>query len=106
MMQCGFNCYARRIEKANRINKAINHYSDRDEENKRGSGIRKEWRLRELMIFSVSVIIPDFMNIATASGGNVYWQFKEGNCFAYKGMKRIGAIDNMNAGLSAFMLVR
>jgi hypothetical protein len=29
----------------------------------------------------------------------VHWQFEPGNCFAYKGIKRIGVIDQYECGV-------
>ena len=47
------------------------------------------------------IFIPDFMNvIMTFPKENVlHWEFAPGNCFAYKGIKRIGAIDRYECGV-------
>jgi hypothetical protein len=47
------------------------------------------------------LVIPDFMNIVVSfpAGNVLHWEFKEGKCFAYKGMKRIGAIDQYECGV-------
>ena len=57
--------------------------------------------LREFFQAASRLFIPDFMG-ATMSfpGGNtLHWEFKPMNCFAYKGMKRIGAIEGYECGV-------
>ena len=47
------------------------------------------------------LFIPDFMNaIMRFPRKNVlHWEFKPKECFAYKGMKRIGALDEYECGV-------
>ncbi|MBN1636840.1 MAG: hypothetical protein JW920_10015 [Deltaproteobacteria bacterium] len=45
--------------------------------------------------------IPDFMNarMSFPERNVLHWEFKDNECFAYKGMKRIGAIDKYECGV-------
>jgi len=45
--------------------------------------------------------VPAFMNVTMdLSRENVlHWEFKPGNCFAYKGIRRIGAIEKYECGV-------
>ena len=104
-----FNCWQQEgIEKANKINKAaIKSLAPIETRRIREAlGIPKERvetfaELKDFFLGASKLVIPDFMNIIISfPGGNVlHWQFKEGNCFAYKGMKRIGAIDRYECGV-------
>jgi hypothetical protein len=104
-----FNCWQQGgIEKANKINKAaIKSLAPIETKRIREAlGIRKERvetfeELKDFFLGASKLVIPDFMNIIISfPGGNVlHWQFKEGDCFAYKGMKRIGAIDQYECGV-------
>jgi hypothetical protein len=103
------NCWQQEgIEKANKINKAaIKSLAPIEMRRiKEALGIRKERvetfeEFKDFLVGASEFVIPDFMNVIMSfPGGNVLrWQFKEGNCFAYKGMKRIGAIDQYECGV-------
>ena len=47
------------------------------------------------------LFIPAFMNITISypKEDMLHWEFESGNCFAYKGIKRIGAIDEYECGV-------
>ena len=46
-------------------------------------------------------MIPDFMNAAFgySEAGQITWEFAPGKCFAYTGIKRIGALDGYECGV-------
>ncbi|VFQ45446.1 DUF6125 family protein [Desulfoluna butyratoxydans] len=48
-----------------------------------------------------TVMIPDFMQVRFGyPGGNILtWAFPQGECFAYKGVKRLGVIDRYECGV-------
>jgi hypothetical protein len=47
------------------------------------------------------LLIPDFMNIKWhfPSKDRLTWAFEQGNCFAYKGIRRMGVIDKYECGV-------
>ena len=47
------------------------------------------------------LLIPDFMNVSMSYPRKnvLHWEFKPKECFAYKGMKRIGALDEYECGV-------
>jgi hypothetical protein len=47
------------------------------------------------------LMIPKFMNVTFTYPGEdkMAWDFKRGECFAYKGIKRLGAIDRYECGV-------
>jgi len=47
------------------------------------------------------LFIPDFMNarLSFTEKNTVHWEFKPKQCFAYKGMQRIGALDEYECGV-------
>lgn len=47
------------------------------------------------------IVIPDFMGVDFSFPGpnQMAWQFAEKNCFAYKGVKRLGVIDQYECGV-------
>jgi hypothetical protein len=96
------------IEKANRLNKAaIKSLAPMEIARiKQTLGFRKEKieSFQELKDFFVPVselFIPGFMNIAmTFPEENVLrWEFVPNNCFAFKGIKRIGVIERYECGV-------
>jgi Family of unknown function (DUF6125) len=96
------------IEKANKINKAaIKSLAPIEMRRiKEALGTQKERvetfeEFKDFLVGASEFVIPDFMNIIMSFPGRnvLHWQFKEGNCFAYKGMKRIGAIDQYECGV-------
>ena len=46
-------------------------------------------------------MIPKFMNVKFSYSKKdiMAWEFEQGKCFAYAGMKRIGAIDQYECGV-------
>ena len=72
---------------------------------KKALGIEKKIEnFQEFKNFFMSVselFIPDFMNVAITfpKENTLHWEFKVGDCFAYKGIKRIGAIDRYECGV-------
>ncbi len=104
-----FHCYkALGIEKANGLNKAaIRSLAPMEiERMKRALGVEKPniENDRELQDFFSAVsrlFIPDFMaiKITFPKMNTLRWDFEPGNCFAFKGMKRIGAIDGYECGV-------
>lgn len=101
LQECG-------IEKANRINKeAIRSLAPLETNRiKKTLGFVKEKfeSFEELKAFFVNaseLFIPDFMNVTMSFPGNnvLHWEFEPNNCFAYKGIKRIGFIDQYECGV-------
>ncbi len=96
------------MEKANRLNKAairslapiemgrIRKVLEMDE-----GPIRTFDELSGLLAGAFELLAPDFMGgIMSFPQENVFhWEFAPGNCFAYKGMKRIGVIDQYECGV-------
>lgn len=96
------------IEKTNRINKAAIKALAEIEVGraKKFLGVEGE-RLdtfEEFKDFLASVsefFIPDFMNASMSfpKANVLRWEFKPGECFAYKGMQGIGVIDDYECGV-------
>jgi hypothetical protein len=95
------------IEKANRLNMAaIKSLAPLEISRMREAlGMKKEKieSFQELQDFFVSVselFIPAFMNIAIRfpEENVLHWEFAPNNCFAFKGIKRIGMIDQYECG--------
>jgi len=57
--------------------------------------------LRELLSGAFALVAPDFMggSMSFPRKNVFHWEFEPGNCFAYKGMKRIGVIDKYECGV-------
>ncbi|MBN1614541.1 MAG: hypothetical protein JW950_08770 [Deltaproteobacteria bacterium] len=96
------------IEAANRMNKsAIRLLAPLETARlKKAAGFEKERietfdELKELFELCRQLVIPDFMNgRMTFQEENVmHWEFAPKNCFAYKGIKRIGAIEGYECGV-------
>ncbi len=96
------------IEKANKLNKAAIRSLAPIEMNrlKKALGIERErfqsfQEVKDFFILTSKLVIPDFMNaIMSFPEENVlHWEFKPKSCFAYKGMVRIGAIDQYECGV-------
>jgi hypothetical protein len=96
------------IEKANRLNKAAIRSLAPIEVGRirKALGMDKGpietcAGLRELLAGAFELAAPDFMG-ATMSFPRenvLHWEFAPGNCFAYKGMKRMGVIDRYECGV-------
>lgn len=95
------------IQAANRINKeAIKSLAPFEiDRMKKAIGIERKIDTYEGLKYFFSraskLFIPDFMNATfTFSDENdLHWQFETQNCFAYKGIKRIGVIDRYECGV-------
>lgn len=95
------------IEKANELNKAaIRSLAPLEIDRiKKTLGMEKQIEnFQEFKDFFIPVsylFIPAFMNITMsfARKNMLHWEFEPGNCFAYKGIKRIGAIDQYECGV-------
>ena len=57
--------------------------------------------LRNFFTSAANLFIPPFMNATMffPRENVLHWEFAPGNCFAYKGIKRIGAIDQYECGV-------
>lgn len=58
-------------------------------------------KLRRLFEQAMDLILPDFMQAEFdfPEENVIHWKWKEGQCFAYKGLKRIGALDGYRCGV-------
>jgi hypothetical protein len=95
------------IEKANRLNRAaIKSLAPLEIDRiRKALGIEKKIitfdELKDFFGRAAPLFIPPFMN-ATMSFPRenvMHWAFEPKNCFAYKGIKRIGAIDRYECGV-------
>jgi hypothetical protein len=96
------------IEQANKLNKsAIRELAPFEiERTKKTIGYKKEkmesfQEFKDYFTIAKTLFIPPFMN-ATMSFPRenvMHWEFEPGQCFAYKGIKRIGAIDQYECGV-------
>jgi len=104
-----YHCYQEAgIERANRSNKAairslapievsrLRAYLGLDKE-----PIKTFESFKTFFMGASELFMPDFMNaIMSFPRDNVmHWEFKPKACFAYKGMKRIGLIDQYECGV-------
>jgi len=96
------------IEKANKLNKsAIRSLAPIEMKRmKKALGIEKEQfqtfeEVKNFFTSASELVIPDFMNAAMSFPGEniLHWEFKPKSCFAYKGIVRIGAIDQYECGV-------
>ncbi|MEK6655364.1 MAG: DUF6125 family protein [Thermodesulfobacteriota bacterium] len=96
------------IGKANQLNKsAIRALAPMEIARiKKALGVEKE-RIENFQEFkdffrsAASLFIPPFMNASMSFPREnvLHWEFEPKNCFAYKGIKRIGAIDGYECGV-------
>jgi hypothetical protein len=98
------------IERANALNKAaIKSLAPIEMERaKRVLGIDKEsiYNFDELMDFMIAALeltLPDSVfkkiHFSSPSRNLIHWDWENGQCFAYKGMKQIGMIDGYRCGV-------
>jgi hypothetical protein len=95
------------IEKANILNKsAIKSLAPLEIERiKKTLGIEKKienfQEFKDFFILASTLFIPDFMNVTMnfPRENILHWEFEPKNCFAYKGIKRMGAIDRYECGV-------
>ncbi|MGA2331326.1 MAG: DUF6125 family protein [Syntrophales bacterium] len=95
------------IEKANELNKAAIRLLAPMEIDRITKALGLEKRIENFQEFkdffaaASHLFIPAFMNITISfpKDNVLHWEFEPGNCFAYKGIKRIGAIDQYECGV-------
>lgn len=96
------------IEQANKLNKAAikGLASFEIARTKKTIGYKKEkienfQEFKDYFTIAEKLFIPPFMNaVMSFPRGNVMrWEFTSGQCFAYKGIKRMGAIDEYECGV-------
>lgn len=95
------------IETTNTINKSAIKSLSKIEiiRIKRILGLKKNIEtFKEFKTFFETVsefMIPDFMNVKFTfpEKNTMAWEFKKGKCFAYTGVKRLGAIDKYECGV-------
>jgi len=99
-----------RIEAANELNKAAIQSLAAIEVNRvKGIlGIDKERfdtldELLDFMLSGLELTLPDSvfkkMQFTSSSADLIHWDWEVGQCFAYKGIKQIGAIDRYRCGV-------
>lgn len=96
------------IEKANRLNKAaIKSLAPMEISRiKDALGFRKEkiedfQELKDFLAPVSELFMPSFMNVSISfpEENVLHWEFVPNNCFAFKGIKRIGVIDQYECGV-------
>lgn len=96
------------IETANRVNKAAIRSLAPMEMARMRKALNVTWdkietfdEFKSFFTCAAKLCIPPFMNATmdTSRENVLHWEFAPKNCFAYKGMKRIGAIDNYECGV-------
>ncbi len=95
------------IEAANRLNraaiKALAPFEIRRIKRTLGmeDDISTAKQLQEFIVGATELIIPEFMKVTFSfPAENVFrWEWEKGNCFAYVGMKRIGALEGYECGV-------
>ena len=96
------------IKNANLINKAAIRSLAPLEINriKKFLGLKKDRletfeEFKEFFSKASELFIPDFMNAAMSfpKDNVLHWEFKPKECFAYKGMQRIGVIEEYECGV-------
>jgi hypothetical protein len=59
--------------------------------------------LREFLFEALELILPDSVferfHLRSSSTDLLHWEWEKGECFAYKGMKRLGMIDGYRCGV-------
>jgi hypothetical protein len=103
------SCYLDQgIEKANKLNKsAIEWLAPMEIKRTKeiigieGEAIDTFQKLASFFEDASSLFIPDFMNASftTARHNVIHWEFRKNDCFAYKGIKRLGAIEGYECGV-------
>ena len=96
------------IEKANKMNRAaIKSLAPFEMKRvKKILGVEREAmetfeEFKDFLFGSFELISSDFMKVTfnSTSKNVINWEWKSGQCFAYEGMKRIGAIDGYLCGV-------
>jgi hypothetical protein len=104
-----YSCLSRLgIEEANRLNKsAIRGLAPFEiERTKKAIGFEKRTietfeDFQAYFTMAAKLFIPPFMkaNMSFREPNVLHWEFEPDNCFAYKGIKRLGAIDRYECGV-------
>ena len=104
-----YHCYQEcGIETANRLNKAaIRSLAPMEMDRmKKALGVTGEKietfdQFKDFFSHAARLCIPPFMNgkMDLSHDNVLHWEFAPKNCFAYKGMRRIGAIDKYECGV-------
>ena len=59
--------------------------------------------LKDFLFEALELILPrsvfEKFHISTTSGDLLHWEWETGECFAYKGMKQVGIIDDYRCGV-------
>jgi hypothetical protein len=95
------------IAATNKINKAAIHSlaSIEIKRIKQVLGIEKEIvnynEFRSFFMEASKLMVPDFMNVSFSfpEQNRMTWTFRQGKCFAYEGIKKLGAIDTYECGV-------
>lgn len=98
------------IEKANKLNKAAirSLVPIEIKRVKKALGIGEEKigtfeELKDFMLEALEVILPDSVfekfQFGASSKDILHWEWENGECFAYKGMKQMGIIDGYRCGV-------
>jgi hypothetical protein len=96
------------IDEANRLNKsAIRSLAPleiawmRKALGAEGTSIGNFSEFKNFFISASQLVIPDFMGakMSFPAENRMHWEFEPSKCFAYRGMKRIGAIEGYACGV-------
>jgi hypothetical protein len=59
--------------------------------------------IRDFLGFGMELILPvsvfNKLHFSVPSGNTIRWEWEKNECFAYKGMQRMGVIDNYECGV-------
>jgi len=59
--------------------------------------------VHQLLFLGMRIILPDSVfskfHYSVTAQNTLHWEWEQGDCFAYKGMKRIGLLDNYRCGV-------
>lgn len=103
-----FHCLAKLgIEETNRLNKAAIQSLSRIEIKRirdilgDGDDLHTFEGFRRFFRRASTLVIPDFMNVTFGFPGEnqMTWEFEQGKCFAYAGIKRLNALDRYECGV-------
>jgi hypothetical protein len=106
-----FNVYQRLgIEQANALNRAaiqslapIEMLRAKKMLGFMDSDIETFEELRDFMLGSLEIILPQSVfsraHFESREINTIHWEWEEGECFAYKGMKQIGILDEYECGV-------
>jgi len=98
------------VEKANKLNRAaIKSLAPIEVERaKRLLGIKKKRldtfeEVMDFMLAALELTVPDsvfkMLHFGSSSKNVIEWNWQKGQCFAYKGMKQMGTIDQYHCGV-------